>query len=163
MYHRFVGNNRKDSIKMSFFTFELVTPEKIVLKQEADQITLPTPDGEITLLPHHIPLVTLVSAGELRLKKDNKEIPLLVTGGYLEVNGSFVRLLTDEAEHAAEIDETKAEEARQRAEKIQQEAYQDEKAYAEASAILERSLARLRIAKKYRRLRRPGSVPSENE
>ncbi len=148
---------------MSFFTFELVTPERIVLKEKADQITLPTPDGEITLLPHHIPLVTLVSAGELRLKRDNKEIPLVVTGGYLEVNGSFVRLLTDEAEHAAEIDEAKAEAARQRAEKVQKEAYQDEKAYAEAAAMLERSLARLRIAKKYRHLRRSGSLPSENE
>lgn len=148
---------------MSFFTFELVTPEKIVLKQEADQITLPTPDGEITLLPHHIPLVTLVSAGELRLKSGGKEIPLVVSGGYLEVNGSFVRLLTDEAEHATEIDEQKASEARQRAEAVQKEAYKDEQAYAEATALLERSLARLRIAKKYRHLRRPGSVPSENE
>lgn len=135
---------------MSYFTFELVTPERIVLKEQADQVTVPTPDGEITILPHHIPLVTLVSSGELRLKQGNEETPLAVHGGVLEVQGNTIRLLTDAAERIEELDEARAEEARKRAEELKQQAIGDEKLYAEATAMLERSLARLRIARKYR-------------
>lgn len=141
---------------MAFFTLELVTPEKIVLEQEADQVTLPTPDGEITILPHHIPLVTIVSAGEVRLKVGEKEIPLAVSGGFLEIQGRHIRLLTDSAERVEEIDEARAEEGRKRAEALQKETYRDEKGYAEATAMLERNLARLRVARKYRHLRREG-------
>lgn len=140
---------------MPFFTFELVTPEKIVLKQEADQITLPTPEGEITILPHHIPLVTLVSSGELRLKKGSEETPLAVHGGVLEVHGNVVRLLAEEAERVEELDEGVVEAARKRAEELKAKAIGDEQLYAEAAAMLERSLARLRIARKYRGRRIP--------
>lgn len=144
---------------MSLFTFELVTPERVVLREEVDQVTLPTPDGEITILPHHIPLVTLVAAGELRLKHGSEETPLAVHGGYLEVQGNLVRLLTDAAERAEEIDEQRAEEARQRAEKLKEEYAQDDVKFAEATALLERSLARLRIAKKYRGRRSSPPTP----
>jgi F-type H+-transporting ATPase subunit epsilon len=144
---------------MAFFTFELVTPERIVVKTDADQITLPTPDGEITLLPHHIPLVTLVAPGELRLVKGSETTPIAVSGGYLEVQGAFVRLLTDAAERIEEIDEQRAEEARKRAEVLKQETYHDEKGYTEATAALERSLARLKLARKYRHLRKPRGTP----
>lgn len=138
---------------MPFFTLELITPEKVVLKEQADQVTLPTPEGEITILPHHIPLVTLVSAGELRLKRGGEDIPLAVAGGFLEVQGNLIRVLTDVAERVEEIDEQQAEAARQRAEALRKETYQDEKGYAEATALLERSLAQLRIARKYRHRR----------
>lgn len=140
---------------MSFFTFELVTPQRVVLKEAADQITLPTPDGEITILPHHIPLVTLVSSGELLLKKGSEEIPLAVHGGVLEVHGNTVRLLAEEAERVEELDEARAEQARKRAEELKARAIGDEQLYAEAAAMLERSLARLRIARKYRGRRTP--------
>lgn len=146
---------------MAFFTIELVTPEKIVLRQEADQVTVPTPNGEITILPHHIPLVTTVSPGELRVKLGTEDIPLAVAGGFLEIQGNLIRVLTDAAERVEEIDEQRAEEARKRAEDLRKQAIGDEKLYGEATALLERSLARLRISRKYRHRRRGTTIPPQ--
>lgn len=140
---------------MAFFTFELVTPEKVVLKAQADQITLPTTEGEITILPHHIPLVTLVASGELRLKRGSEETPLAVHGGVLEVHGSTIRLLAEAAERVEELDEAAIERARQRAEDLKKQAVGNQQLYAEATAMLERNLARLKIARKYRGRRFP--------
>lgn len=139
---------------MSFFTVELVTPEKVVLKQEADGITLPTPDGEITILPHHIPLVTLISPGEVRLKQGSEELPLAVSKGFLEVRGNLIRLLVDTAEKAEDIDTAKAEAAKKRAEAAMQDKDRlGAEEYALVAAQLERNLARLRVASKYKHRR----------
>lgn len=143
---------------MGYFTFELVTPERVVLRQQTDQITLPTTEGEITVLPHHIPLVTLAGSGELRLKTGSDETVVAVHGGVLEVHGNTIRLLADEAERVEELDEAAIEAARQRAEDLKKQSLGNEQLYAEATAMLERSLSRLKIAKKYRGRHRPHTL-----
>ena len=135
-------------------TFELTTPEKVVFQQEVDQVTLPTMDGEITILPHHIPLVTNLKSGEVRYKKQGQESHLAVSGGFgiVRADGSVV-LLADTAEHAHEIDLARAEEARARAAKLMEEARNKEDVdYAALAVKLEKELNRLRVGNKYRKL-----------
>src|SRR4051812_45706668 len=99
--------------------FQIVTQERVVFKDEIDQITMMTEDGEITVLPHHIPLVTNLKPGELRYKKQGEEFGLAVSGGFgvIRDDGTIV-ILADTAEHAHEIDMARAEEARARAAKL---------------------------------------------
>lgn len=135
---------------MSFFTLELITPERVVLKTEADQVTLRTPEGQITILPHHIPLVTVVQAGELMVKAGTVETPLAVSGGVLEIQGHHIRVLTDTAERVEDIDVAKAEQAKRRAEAaIANRHLLGEEEYALVAAKLERDLVRLRVSRKY--------------
>src|SRR4030043_1799163 len=94
---------------------EIVTPEKIAYSEEADQVTLPTADGEITVLPNHIPLVTKLLPGELTVKKSGQSIVLASGGGFAEVDGKKVSVVTDLAERPEEINESQAQEAIERA------------------------------------------------
>lgn len=135
--------------------FKIVTPERVVFEDTVDGVVLPTTEGEITLLPHHIPLVTLLSAGVLRIKKGNEEILLAVSGGVVEIDGKRIIVLADTAERADELEEEKIEKARQSAEKLMQEKRHDAEGFAEATAALERELARLKAIKRHRRSRGP--------
>ena len=132
---------------------QVLTPEKIACEGKVDQVSVPTKEGEITIMPNHLPLVSLMTHGELLIKNDSKEIPMAVWGGFIEVRpDSEVIIMTDVAERIEEIDEQKAEEARQRAEDTLKEKDRlSDVAFADASAILEKSLTRLKIVKKYRR------------
>lgn len=132
--------------------FSITTPERVVYEDEVDEVTLPTTEGEITVLPHHIPLVTLSRAGVIRVKKAGKEEYLAVSGGFVEVQpGSKLTILADTAERAEELDIKKIEEAHERARKIMEEKdHTDDVAYASAAAALERELARLKVAHKHR-------------
>lgn len=132
--------------------FKIITPERVVFEDEVDEATLPTTEGEITVLPHHIPLVTLSKAGVIRLKKGSKEEFLAVSGGYIEVEpGSRLTVLADTAERAEELDIKKIEEAHERARKIMEEKiHTDDVAYASAAVALERELARLKVIHKHR-------------
>src|SRR3989339_208769 len=97
--------------------FKIATPEKIVYENEIKQVSIPTLTGEITILPKHRPLVTIVQAGEMRLVDNNGEQVMAIAGGFVEVkaNGE-VTVLADNVERAQEIDLTRAETARLRAE-----------------------------------------------
>ena len=119
-----------------------------------DQVSLTTPDGEITVLPNHIPLVTLVVAGELRYKKNGQEFFMAVSGGFTEVRGdNTLVVLADTAESAHEIDVTRAQSAHDRAQKLMTEARSREDVdYAAIRSKLEKELARLRVGNKYRKL-----------
>ena len=97
---------------------KITTPERVVMSDEVDGVVLPTAMGEIGILPHHIPLVALLAPGEIRVKKNNEELLLAVSGGFIEVQPTRVVVLADTAEHAEEIDEQRAEEARKRAEEL---------------------------------------------
>ena len=139
----------------SKINLQILTPEKIAYANKVDQVSVPTKEGEITILPNHIPLVSLMTHGELLIKKDSKEIPMAVWGGFIEVRpNSEVVIMTDVAERVEEIDERKAEEARQKAEDTLKEKDRlSDVAFADAAAILEKSLTRIRIARKYKRKR----------
>jgi len=130
--------------------FKIITPERTVYEDEIDQITLPTADGEITVLPNHIPLISILVPGELDVRKDGEEIAMAVSGGMIEVRGNEMTILADTAERAEEIDLTRAEEARQRAEKLKDEKIRmDETEFATAAAIFEKNLARIKVARKH--------------
>lgn len=136
----------------SKITFQIITPEKIAYEDEIDQVTIPTKQGQITVLPHHIPLISVLEPGELIVKKNNEEVPMFISGGFVEVRtGNSIVILADSAEHALHIDEARAEEARKRAEALQQEKVIDDIKFGEAAAALERALARIKIAKKHRK------------
>lgn len=131
--------------------FKIVTPERTVYEAEIDQITLPTMDGEITILPHHVPLIAALKSGEMLLKKDGELHPLAVSGGLVEVReGSEVVVLADTAERAVEIDIKRAEEAKERAQKLMIEKQLDAEQYAYLAAKMEKELARLKVVRKHR-------------
>jgi len=129
---------------------KITTPERVVFEGQVDEVVLPTAMGEIGILPHHIPLVALLAPGEIRVKKNNEEILLAVSGGFIEVQPQRVIVLADTAEHAAEIDEERAEEARKRAQELVKKKQTDAADFALVAAKLEKELARLRVARKYR-------------
>jgi len=135
---------------MPKINFELTTPERNVYKEEIDQITLPTKEGEITVLPNHIPLVAVLVPGMATLVKNGEESYLAVSGGFIEIQPrSRVVVLADTAERADELDVEKIEEARKRAQDALEETrHGDQVSFAEATALLERELARLKVARK---------------
>ncbi len=129
------------------------TPEGQLFGGEISQVTINTKMGEITILPNHLPLLSVLEPGELLIKQDQKEIPLAVYGGFLEVNSlNEVRVLADAGEKAEEIDEAKAAEASRKAEQILKEKFNTAD-YQDAALNLQRELLRLRLARKYRRLK----------
>ncbi|MBX4204636.1 MAG: ATP synthase F1 subunit epsilon [Candidatus Doudnabacteria bacterium] len=131
--------------------FKIVTPERILLETEVDSVTLPTRLGEITVLQNHIPLVASLVAGEVRYRTHGQESFFAVSGGFIEVRKNHeVVVLADTAEFGHEIDEHRAEEARQKAQEIMRGSYHDQKSHATASAVLEKNLARLKVARKHR-------------
>src|SRR5688572_30226542 len=97
-------------------TLEIVTAERAVMSEDdVDKIVVPAADGQITILPRHASLISLLHAGELRVTRRGTEHNIAIGGGFLEVHNSRVRVLADTAEHADEIDVARAEAAEQRA------------------------------------------------
>ena len=88
---------------------DIVTPEKPTTSAEVDEVTLPASEGEMGVLPGHMPYVTALRAGELRYNKDGKTELLAISGGFAEVSGDKVLVLAETAEIAAEIDVRRAE------------------------------------------------------
>jgi F-type H+-transporting ATPase subunit epsilon len=97
-------------------TLEIVTPEARVYSETVDTVVIPTVEGEIGVLPGHIPLVTQVGAGELRATKGNVTQLLVVGGGFAQVSGEKVSILADSAIEEEKIDEHAVENAMKRAE-----------------------------------------------
>jgi F-type H+-transporting ATPase subunit epsilon len=137
---------------------KIVTPEKIIYDSEVESVSFPTVQGEITVLPNHIPIISAIQPGELKIRKDGNVEYFSVARGVLEVEGKSMMLLTDEAERAEEIDEKRAEEAKEKARKLMSEKRQDAEGYTEAVAYFERALSRLKVAKKNRRGGHRGSM-----
>lgn len=137
---------------MSKIKFKITTPERIVMEDEMDQITLPTQTGEITVLPNHIPLITTLKPGIIEAKKNGDEISMAVSGGFMELHDNQLTVLADTAERAEEIDLEEAEEARKRAERMKQEHSKtmDEGQYATVISQIENQLVRIKLAKRYR-------------
>ena len=137
---------------MNTLKLKIVSPERVLLETLAQSITLPTPDGQITLLPNHIPLVSQVSPGEMVVRAEGKEQFLYVSGGFVQVEqGGVVKLLADAAEHFTEINEDRAENARRRAKEALQAGNLSDLEYAATAAALERSLTRLNLVRKHSR------------
>lgn len=102
---------------------EIVTGERVVYQErDVDMVIAPGADGALGILPRHAPLFSLLSAGELTVRKGTSEQHLAVFGGFLEVANDRVLVLADTAERVEEIDEERVERARQRAEQALREA-----------------------------------------
>lgn len=129
---------------------EIVTPEAKVYSQDVDMVTLPGIEGELGIYPKHVPLMTQVRAGEVVARKGGQDFFLAVGEGFVEITGERVAILTDMAIRADDIDETKAEEARRRAEARLQEKLGDEEDAA-VRAALAHSLAQLHVKRRQRR------------
>lgn len=139
---------------MSTIKLDIVTAEGAVYSEDVDIVVAPGVEGQLGILPHHTPLMTMLQPGELRARKGGEELTLVITGGFLEVRPDRVIVLADAAERAEEIDVERAEEAKRRArEQLTHLAPEADLARAEAS--LRRALARLDVVKR-RRKRRPG-------
>jgi len=142
---------------------EVVTAERELYRGEADLVSAPGAEGRLGILPRHAALLTTLASGELTIKLAGAEEPLFVSGGFLEVSNNAVTVLADTAEHAEEIDQARAEEARRRAQERLEQA-QSETERAELLGALERAMARLRIAETvHRRGRRRIDMPSSDQ
>jgi F-type H+-transporting ATPase subunit epsilon len=132
--------------------FEIVTAERVVYSEDVDVVVAPGIQGQLGILPHHAPLMTILLPGELMVRKGTEEQSMFVSGGFLEVRGDRVVVLADAAERADEIDTARAEAAKRRAEeRIAQ--YPAPIDHARAQAALLRSLMRLKVAEKGRKKR----------
>lgn len=133
---------------------EVVTAERELYNGEADELIAPGTEGELGILPHHAALLTTLKPGALRIKLHGAEEPLFVSGGFLEVSNNQATVLADTAEHAEEIDQARAEEARRRAQdRLAQTTSDTERA--ELQGALQRAMQRLRVAETARRRRGP--------
>jgi len=135
---------------MNKIHFKIVTPERVVYESEVDQATLPTAQGIITILPNHISLLGVLKPGELMIKKGKEEITMAVSGGMIEVAKNKVIVLADTAERASEIDEARAQEAKDRALKLMSEKNREEVDYTGLAIQIEKELARLKVVRRHK-------------
>ncbi len=134
------------------FLFRLLTPDRILFEQEVSSVSLPTEQGQITVLDHHVPLTSVLVAGVLHLKEaGEKEEEIAVSGGFIQVGSDGrVTVLANTAERGEELELSVIEEARLRAqEAMQQTIGRDDVAFAAAAAALERETARHHVATRH--------------
>ena len=124
---------------------EIVTAERLVLSDDVDQVNAPTKDGRVGILPRHMPLITVLTEGELSIIKNGVRTEFAVFGGFMVVLPDRVTIWADSCDRSDEIDLDRAEEARQRAEEriAQRKSDQD---MIQAEAELRRALMQIRIA-----------------
>lgn len=133
----------------------IITPERTVFEGDVASVTLPTGDGEITVLPRHIPVVTTAVPGSLIARDESGERLFAVSRGTIEVNATSVQVLVRTADSADELaDEEAIRRAKEAAEKLMQEKRTDAEAFAEANAVLDRELARLLSVRRKGTIRR---------
>lgn len=129
---------------------KVTTPDRTLLNTEVDSVTIPTREGEITVLPGHVSLMGVLAPGELILQQAGKEDAVVVYGGFLDVrDGKVVSILADEAAHVSELDLEKAEAAHQAAVKAMQDKFNPAD-YEDAALEVEREWATIRSARKWR-------------
>jgi F-type H+-transporting ATPase subunit epsilon len=128
---------------------EIVTPDGRAYSDDVEMVTLTGVQGEMGILPQHIRLMTKMVPGEIVVRKGGRDLFLAVGGGFVEVTGTRVSVLTDMAVAADRIDEAKAEEARLRAEARLREKLSAEEV-ASTNAALARSLAQLKVKRRHR-------------
>jgi len=131
---------------------EIVSQDRMVFEGDADMVVLPGTDGEMGILPHHSPLLTTLKFGVVRVRTKQGEEIFTVAGGVAEVQPDIVTILADAAENVEEIDITRAEEARKRAEEyLTQGTPHDTDSYFKLESALRRSNLRLDAVKRFRR------------
>lgn len=128
---------------------EIVTPEATAYSEDVEMVTLPGVEGELGVYPNHVPLLTTLNPGELRVLKGGKETSLAIGEGFVEITGTSVSVLTDMALESAVIDESAAEAAVERAKKAMKEDLGSEEVAA-VQASLQKALAQLHVKRRRR-------------
>jgi F-type H+-transporting ATPase subunit epsilon len=132
-------------------TLEIVTPEARVYSDTIDAVVIPTVEGEVGILPGHIPLLTQVEHGELRVTKGNETTWLAVSGGFAEVEGDRVHILAEHAISETKIDEHAVEAALKRAENQLSEAkHMDPQEYEHLQSLIRYSGVQLAVKRRRR-------------
>ncbi len=135
---------------MKTIQLKIITPRKIVREEEIKAVTLPAADGEITILPRHTKLLTLLKEGIVNIHREKSEEALAIGGGYAEVDGKSVTILVSAAYGQDEINEKLTTEAIERAKRIIVES-KDQKEIHNATLLLRRSLVELKLLKRHPR------------
>ncbi len=137
---------------MKDLKLKIVTQERVVFSNTIKQVSVETTSGQITILANHIPLVSELSTGEIIITNiNNEEEYIAVSGGFIEVLPKQVVILADSAERAEEIDEEKAEKARKKAEELLKTKMEDTEQFTLLKSSLQKELARLKVARKYKK------------
>ncbi|MBV8350722.1 MAG: ATP synthase F1 subunit epsilon [Verrucomicrobia bacterium] len=135
---------------MAKLLLEIVTPEAKTFSQDVDMVVLPGVEGELGILPMHVPLMTRLLPGEVRITQGEKHIELVVGTGFVEVTQTKVSILTDMAMADSEVDESAAEEAVKRAQADLQDKNLNSEEVAEIEGAITRSLAQLKFKRRRR-------------
>ena len=135
---------------MATLRLEIITAERQVFADDVNTVVAPGVEGELGILPHHAPLITMLKPGEVLIRKDSEETYMSVSGGFLEVRPDKILILADACERAEEIDIERAEAAKRRAEERLKTRTPDVDV-AQVQAALLRSLIRLKVAERRRR------------
>ncbi|MFY8268379.1 MAG: F0F1 ATP synthase subunit epsilon [Terrimicrobiaceae bacterium] len=128
---------------------EIVTPEAKTFSDDVDSVVIPGIEGEMGILPMHVPLMTQLQPGELRVLKGGEETRLAVGEGFVEITGEKVVVLTDMAIKESDIDESAAEAAIHRAEEAMRTERLSDEEHAVTKAALQRSLALVRVKRRH--------------
>ena len=136
---------------------EIITAEQEVYSQDVDALVAPGIEGQLGILPHHAPLMTVLQPGEIMIRQDGEETYLAVTGGFMEVLGNKVTILADACERSDEINEERAQAAVQRAsERLAQRGSDME--LTRAAASMRRAQVRLNVVQRRRRRGGPSGM-----
>jgi len=132
------------------FHFTLSTPEAVLYNGEAEMVTFETTQGEVGVMADHAPMVSLISAGVMTIKAKGEDKTLAAGGGFIKVGHNRAEAFTQTAEFAESIDEQRALEAQKQAQSVMAE-HEDEVSLADATALLERNIARIKALERKKR------------
>ncbi len=133
---------------MATLKLQIVTPDSISYSDDVNFVIIPGSEGELGILPEHMPLMTQIKPGELKITKGSEELRLAVGEGFAEVTPERVSILTDMAIKESDIDEKAAEEAIARAEAALKEKHLGDEELASTQAVLMKSLAQIRVKRR---------------
>lgn len=130
----------------------MVTPERVLFQDDAVSVTAMTIDGQVTIMPGHIGLISVLAPGEIVLRKNEKdETPIVVSGGFMEVTETQVTILADTAEHVHELDLDRAKKAVELAQSLMKEKKFDLKEYETLKTNLDKHRVRVSAFTKWRK------------
>jgi F-type H+-transporting ATPase subunit epsilon len=130
---------------------EIVTPERLAYSDDVDMVLVPGIEGEMGILPHHTPLVSLLGLGELKIRKGGQEETFAIAGGFLQVRPDKVVVMAETASLASEIDLERAQEARREAQRALESGFHEGADLATARAAMQQALLHIRVAERHRR------------
>ena len=130
---------------------EIVTPERLAFSDTVDSVVVPGIEGELGILPHHAPLLSMLGLGELRIRRGGSEESFAIVGGFVQVRPDKVVVMAETADVASEIDLERAQEARREAERALESGYREGADLASARAALQQALLRIRVAERRHR------------